>query len=503
MRVGACIFAWVVSGCCFGQGVYQEALRPQVHYSPREHWMNDPNGLVYFEGEYHLFYQYNGRSMVPEHVGWGHAVSKDLLHWEELGEAIPEVNGEAAFTGSAVVDAKNTSGLCERGKACLVAIYTGNVGSGPTQREWQNIASSQDRGRTWQRYAGNPVLDLHTKEFRDPGVSWNEQAKAWVMAVSMPNEHQVAFYTSPDLKKWTETSRFGPAGQTTGQWECPDLLKVPGAGRDVWALKVGINPGSLQGGSGEQYFLGNFDGKTFTSGTEAGAHGWSDYGKDSYCAISYNDLPKGEKPTLIGWMDDWQYADKLPTTPWRGQMTMPRRVTAVKDGAGLGLKQEPVVESLRVGKGIGLSGVLRAGEKTRQLATTASPAEFTLSFDGGETFGVRLYSDAEHWTEIGMDRSAMILYVDRTKAQGIEAPANFSARTEAPLAARRTFDLHVVVDRSSVEVFAQDGTVAMTNLILPKGTEIRVEMFRGGGKGAVKASGRLWPLRPIWGVTGK
>ena len=188
----AVLMGW--AGLAMGQGAYQEPLRPQVHFSPKEHWMNDPNGLVYFEGEYHLFYQYNGRSMVAEHVGWGHAVSKDLLHWEELGVAIPEVNGEAAFTGSAVVDAKNTSGLCEGGKACLVAIYTGNVGDGPTQREWQNIASSQDRGRTWKTYVGNPVLDLHTKEFRDPGVSWNEQAKAWVMAVSMPNEHQVVFY---------------------------------------------------------------------------------------------------------------------------------------------------------------------------------------------------------------------------------------------------------------------------------------------------------------------
>ncbi len=478
---------------------YQEPFRPQVHFSPQQHWINDPNGLVYFEGEYHLFYQYNPFGDTPGHISWGHAVSTDLLHWHELGTAIPAIGDDLVFTGSVVIDERNTSKLCTGGRACMIAVYTANKGTGKTQLETQDLAVSQDRGRTWTRYSGNPVLDLHMSDFRDPSASWNEQTHDWLMTVALPNEHQVAFYSSPDLKQWIRSSTFGPAGGATGgQWECPDLVEVPSAqpgAPAIWALKVGINPGGLQGGSGEQYFLGSFDGRTFTPSTDPGAHGWSDYGKDSYCAISYNHLPAGETPTLIGWMDNWQYADKLPTAPWRGQMTLPRRLTYVHDADGLALVETPLTEPLRKGSGQALHLAVSSAP-----LQSSSPVELTLRFEpgGAPQVSLRLYSDKSHWAEVGFDREKKVLFVDRTHADDIALP-HYKTRIEAPLASGRPLDLRILLDRSSLEVFAQGGTLAMTNLLLPNATGVRLQL-QGGP--ATKVEGHLWPLQPIWTAQG-
>lgn len=484
---------------------YAEPYRPQVHFSPRENWTNDPNGLVYFDGEYHLFFQYNPFGDKWGHMSWGHSVSTDLLHWKELPVALPEHDGEMIFTGSVVVDERNTSGLCKDGKPCMVAIYTSHhPGNGREQRESQSIASSQDRGRTWQFYAGNPVLDLDMADFRDPNVSWNDQVHRWVMAVALPNEHKVAFYTSADLKQWAKVSTFGPEGATGGQWECPDLLEVPTEeGKKIWALKVGINPGALQGGSGEQYFLGSFDGREFhtLSGTPVR---WTDYGKDSYCAISFNHLPPNEKPTLLGWMSNWQYADKLPTQPWRGQMTLPRRVVAVKDGASFVLSEDPVIAPLRDGAAQAIRKQLAAGQKTVELLSSESPMEIQLTFAPGdaERFGVRLYSDDSHWTEIGFDAAKHVVYTDRIHA-GLSPGDKFPAKTEAPAVATRPWNLKIVVDRSSVEVFAQDGTIAMTNLVLPPMANVKAVAFREGGTKAIAVSGQSWRLKSVWGSVGE
>jgi sucrose-6-phosphate hydrolase SacC (GH32 family) len=497
---------WMAALSCISMsqqktGDYGEAFRPQVHFSPQRNWTNDPNGLVYFKGEYHLFFQYNPFGDEWGHMSWGHAVSPDLLHWKELPVAIPEGPGEMIFTGSVVVDEKNTSGLCTGGKACMVAIYTGNRGADATQQEVQDLAASQDNGRTWQKYAGNPVLDLHMANFRDPNVSWNDDSHSWVMAVALPDEHKVAFYKSPDLKHWTQQSTFGPAGATGGAWECPDLLRVPDRGGKgaIWALKVGVNPGALQGGSGEQYFLGSFDGKTFTQSEQPGSHGWSDYGKDSYCAISYNHLPAGDRPVLLGWMDNWQYASKQPTSPWRGQMTLARRVTMIHDQSGLALAQEPVVAPLRILPGTRIEKQLSGQETATALANQISPLEMQLTFIPGKSrqFGLKIYSDSEHWTTVAFDLDKAVFSVDRTHS-GQEIALEFPARTEAPLAKGRPFDLHVVLDRSSVSAFAQGGTIAMTNLIFPPNPDLRVVVFDGGQAKDLRVTGEAWRLRSIW-----
>ncbi len=481
--------------------LYDQPYRPQVQFSPQRNWTNDPNGLVYYQGEYHLFYQYNPVGDVWGHMSWGHAVSTDLLHWQQLPVAIPEREGEMAFTGSVVVDEKNTSGLCKTNSSCLVAIYTGHRGEGKSQHEVQDIASSQDRGRTWQYYSKNPVLDRGLSDFRDPSVSWSEDSKRWIMAVSLPNDHRVLFYTSADLKTWIEASSFGPQGAIGGQWECPDLIHVPGekGSKDMWALKVGLNPGAPQGGSGEQYFLGTFDGKAFKQSNSPGAHGWTDYGKDSYCAISFNNLPKNSNPVVIGWMNNWQYADKLPTSPWRGQMTVPRGLTVRQDEAGETLLQEPLVAPLRMLPAKKIQVKLGSLAQSVRIFDSQSPTELNVALTAADSsvLGLRIYSDEAHWTEAAFDLRKQVFYVDRTHS-GMNVAQGFLTRTEAPLRSGRPLDMHLVLDRSSVAAFAQNGSIAMTNLVFPSTTKLRVEAFRAGGIKLVSISGSAWSLRSIW-----
>jgi sucrose-6-phosphate hydrolase SacC (GH32 family) len=470
---------------------YDQPFRPQVHFSPARNWTNDPNGLVFYKGEYHLFFQYNPFGDQWGHMSWGHAVSTDLLHWHQLPVAIPEKDGTMIFTGSVVVDTHITSGLCPQ-TGCLVAVYTGHTQTPQGIRQTQNIAFSIDNGRTWTPYRNNPILDLNMADFRDPSVTWDPTAHHWVMAVSLPKEHKVRFYSSPDLKQWTQLSDFGPAGDIDGDWECPDLLRIPAANGkgSIWALKVGLNPGALQGGSGEQYFLGDFNGKVFTQSTNPGSHGWTNYGKDDYCAISFNGLPQNQQPILLGWMSNWQYASKLPTSPWRGQMSLPRRLSFLYGDTGLALRQQPIIEPLREGSPLPISS------STTEAQTIQAPFELQLRFDrpATEPFGIRLYSDDQHWTEIAFDPTRKEFYIDRTRSSTNISP-DFPTKTAAPLSTNRPYTLTLVVDRSSIEAWAQDGTIAMTSLIYPSSPNVKIQLFPANPP---PAKAQLWKLKSIW-----
>ncbi len=467
---------------------YDQPYRPQYHFSPRQHWTNDPNGLVYFEGEYHLFFQYNPFGDEWGHMSWGHAVSPDLLHWQELPVALPEENGVMIFTGSTVVDEQNSSGFCSNGKNCLVAIYTGHTpesGSKPALQT-QNLAYSNDRGRTWTKYSANPVLNLNMSDFRDPKVFWSEQGKHWVMAVSLPNYHKVRLYGSPDLKHWTTLSEFGPAGATGGQWECPELfpLAVEGKANETrWLMKVGLNPGGRLGGSGEQYFVGRFDGTRFTNDNPASLTLWTDYGKDCYCALTFNGLPRGEKPVMIGWMDNWQYAAKLPTSPWRGQMTFPRQLSLRETPDGIRLAQEPGAFKALAGRALEFKG-------DTNLETHSFVLNSILKFGAAQELGWKLLSDGVHYTSIGYDLPKHLLFVDRTNSGLTNFSKDFPARIEAPLKiASGELRMEVLVDRSSVEVFADGGRIVSTNLIFPPAGANRIEAyFKGGTAGPTTAS---------------
>ena len=276
---------------------YKEPWRPQFHFSPAINWTNDPNGLVYYRGEYHLFFQHNPFGNTWGHMSWGHAVSNDLVHWHQLPVAIPEENGIMIFSGTCFADTANTSGLGKRnGPGPLVAIYTGYTGPGQAQY----LAYSFDQGRTWTKYTGNPILDLHKKDFRDPKVFWYAPKKQWVMVLMLPDKHVMQVYSSKNLTSWTHLSDFGPLGDTTGVWECPDLSQVPVEGypaRKKWVLLMSQNPHPAM-----QYFVGEFDGTRFINQNPVPPVRRPDYGQDYYAAIAYNQLPAlPQAPASIGW----------------------------------------------------------------------------------------------------------------------------------------------------------------------------------------------------------
>ncbi len=466
-------------------GSYDQPFRPQFHFSPQQNWTNDPNGLVYFEGEYHLFFQYNPFGDKWGHMSWGHAVSRDLVHWQELAVALPEENGVMIFTGSTVVDRNNTSGFCTGNKACMVAVYTGHTpktNSKPA-RQTQNLAYSNDRGRTWTKFAQNPVLDLNMSDFRDPDVFWSDAGKHWVMAVSLPDDHKIRFYGSADLKKWQTLSDFGPAGTTAGQWECPNLVRLPvdgNEGNTRWVLKVGLNPGGLQGGSGEQYFVGRFDGTRFVNDNPASVSLWSDYGKDCYCALTFNNQPADQKPVMMGWMNNWQYANEVPTKPWRGQMTVPRQLALKTYPEGIRLTQLPV-EFPRGEKGQGRSFVF----------------EGEIDLGGADEAGWMLKGKDGAYTVIGYDAKRHEAFVDRTHSGLTNFSKNFPARTAAPLPLEGTLHAKILVDRSSVEVFFEGGRVAITNLIFPESDPVSFDFYTRG-KPAKQISGKEFALQSIW-----
>ena len=309
----------------------EEPYRPRFHFSPPKNWTNDPNGAVYYRGEYHLFYQHNPFGKVWGHMSWGHAVSKDLVHWQNLPVALAEENGVMIFSGSVVAD-PNTSGLCVAAPDCLVAIYTAHTPASQTQ----HIAFSNDRGRTWTKYSGNPVIDLGLKDFRDPKVF--RYGSHWVMVVALPLDHKVRFFSSSNLKNWTPLSDFGPAGATGGVWECPDLFPLG----QKWVLSVNINPGAPNGGSGDQYFVGDFDGRRFSNANAVDTTLWADWGKDFYASTSFSDVPG--RRIWIAWFSNWLYAREEPTAPFRGMMTIPRTLGLRQTNNGLRLTQTPVAE---------------------------------------------------------------------------------------------------------------------------------------------------------------
>jgi fructan beta-fructosidase len=493
--------------------IYDQPYRPQYHFSPRQNWTNDPNGLVYFQGEYHLFFQYNPFGEQWGHMSWGHAVSHDLLHWHELPVALPEQDGIMIFTGSTVVDEQNRSGFCTGGKPCFVATYTGHTPSAGSRHalQTQNIAYSNDRGRTWTKYSRNPILNLNLADFRDPKVFWSERTKRWIMLVSLPDDHKVRMYGSPNLKKWEQLSEFGPAGATGGQWECPELFEMPvnGDGSETrWVLKVGLNPGGLQGGSGEQYFVGRFDRTRFVNDNPPSLTLWTDYGKDCYCALTFNGLPQGHPPVMIGWMNNWQYAAALPTTPWRGQMTIPRKLSLRTTPDGIRLFQQPI-DSLQQ---LQEQPFKLTDQSLEQLNRKLSNLPYgkshtfkiqsTLSLGMSQEVGWKLLGDDGSSTIVGYDTRTRQLFVDRRHSGVVGFSKEFPVRTTAPLVLRgNLLRLQILVDRCSIEVFADAGRIAMTNLVFPLVTAQDLQMYsKGGEPGPISLE--LSKLRSIYSPKG-
>ncbi len=479
----------------------QEAFRPQFHFTPDKNWMNDPNGLVYYKGEYHLFYQYNPFGNSWGHISWGHAVSRDLVHWTELPVALPEEGRIMIYSGSAVVDSANTSGFGKGAVPPLVAIYTGHNYDAGEHRWWedQRLAHSTDKGRTWTQFSGNPVIDPGLPDFRDPKVFWHEPTNRWVMAVVLPNDKKARFYASPDLRHWEPLSDFGPAGAFHDPiiWECPDLfpLEVEGElGVRKWVLIVSINTGGPAGGSGMQYFVGEFDGKQFITDSSIPPDSalWLDYGSDFYAGVTWSDIPESDgRRILIGWMSNWNYSREVPTSPWRGAMTVPRSLTLARTEEGLRLIQKPVDElcRLRRKEPLVFSGGSFA-EAVEWLAQTGNlpellDVEMRFSDLSDETpFLIKIETSADEFTTIEIDPQRGSLILDRSRAGLKDFHPTFSASTrhEAPIHLHDgRLAIRFLLDVSSVEIFTQDGRTALTDLIFPHGAERSISFSPEGG----------------------
>jgi fructan beta-fructosidase len=456
---------------------YHEPYRPQFHFSPRENWMNDPNGLVYENGTYHLYFQQNPTAPVAGNIHWGHATSRDLVHWQQQPTALAPDSLGLIFSGSAVLDAQNTSGLGQPGRPALVALYTSHSEKkeklGRPDVENQSLAYSLDHGQTWTKYAQNPVLkNQGSRDFRDPKVSWYAPGKKWLMALSA-HDH-IEFYSSKNLLAWTKESDFGRSlGAHGGVWECPDLLQVPDAqGQPHDVLIVNMNPGGPNGGSATQYFVGTFDGQTFRA-TQRGTH-WLDYGPDNYAGVTWTNLPAGSAPTLIGWMSNWEYGQKAPTSPWRSAMTVPRTLALRPAQGRLQLASQPIAPLAKLYENpLALSNVAVSGryDLGKQLKETTGRYRLTFTVPQAQTWAVVLSNDAQEQVLIGYDHAQKAYYLDRSKSGNVTfAPADkgFAQVAHAPrLATGPTQEITLIVDAASAELFADGGLTCLTGIFFP------------------------------------
>ncbi len=496
---------------------YNETYRPQFHFSPDSMWMNDPNGMVYYQGEYHLFYQHHPNSTVWGPMHWGHAISTDLVHWEHLPIALYPDSLGTIFSGSAVIDWNNSSGLGSRDNPPMVAIFTHHnhalEESGSELFQYQSIAYSLDRGRSWTKYPGNPVIqNPGIRDFRDPKVSWYEKGQKWIMVLAA--QDRVLFYSSPDLIHWTRESEFGAdAGAHGGVWECPDLFPLELNGEEHWVLLVSINPGGPNGGSATQYFVGDFNGSVFqnaNAGTEAR---WIDYGKDNYAGVTWSDVPSGEDRRLfLGWMSNWQYATRVPTERWRSAMTLPRELRLERDKNGFRLCSTPVeeVKELREERiklepgmenrrdiGPVLEGQLPLFEI--DLVFAYEPVE-GKSPETAVEFGIILESSLHEMVIIGFNTYSKEVFISRMQNSGkFDFSDDFIGMHTAPylLSGEGEIRFHAFVDLASIELFVDEGALALTEICFPESGFQSISTYSSHESVKLK-EGTIYRLKRVW-----
>jgi len=438
----------------------ESLYRPRFHFTPNQGWMNDPNGMIHLNGQYHLFFQHYPDGTVWGPMHWGHATSNDLVQWKEQPIALyPDLIG-MIFSGSAVLDKNNTSGLGRGGIAPLVAIFTQHFmpgeKAGRTDFQNQSIAYSLDEGKTWTKYAGNPVLKTpNLKDFRDPKVIWHAPTQKWIMSLAVADH--VEFYSAPDLINWTKESEIGKnLFAHGGVWECPDLLSFNHFGKTIWVLLVSMNPGGPNDGSATQYIVGDFDGhafKPFSTDIK-----WMDYGPDNYAGVTFSNV--GDRNILIGWMSNWNYANVVPTEKWRSAMTVPRELKLIeqdnnKNSNRFLLVSSPVKEFMNAFTEIGSKeNVIPNRIDIKDAKTT--DFEIVLSNTYNEKLIVGYHADKKQF------------YIDRTKAGVSNFNKGFAAVAIAPRLSNTTnMDLSIILDKTSIELFADGGLTVMTTLFFP------------------------------------
>lgn len=468
----------------------RETYRPAFHHTPRYGWMNDPNGMFYKDGRWHLYYQYNPYGSKWQNMTWGHSVSDDLVNWEHLPEAIRPNGLGSVFSGSCAVDHDNTAGF---GSDAVIALYTS---AGTSQM--QSLASSTDDGLTFNIYPSNPVLTLES-EARDPKVFWNDSTKEWNMILAHALDHEMLIFSSPDMKSWTLQSSFGKGlGAQGGVWECPDLFELPVAGTDEkkWVLLCNINPDGPFGGSGTQYFVGDFDGKTFKADTDAAGDvstKWLDYGKDHYATVTWSDAPDGRRVAL-GWMSNWQYAADVPTMQFRSANTLPREMGLFRAPDGevyASSAPSPELEALR-GKLAAKVKKTTVGRKARSFALPSENGgicEILMDIEASKAKTVNIVFSNSQGEKVVMqyDSAAATLSFDRTQSGITDFSEGFPAVTVTPThEASGRITLRIFVDRSSMEVFGNDGEFVMTNLVFPRTPYTALSVSAEGGNAKVE-----------------
>lgn len=471
-----------------------EKFRPAYHHTPLWGWMNDPNGMFYKDGKWHLFYQHNPFGSLWQNLSWGHSVSTDLVHWQHLPEALEPTALGMIFSGSSVVDHNNTAGF---GHDAVVSLYT--ACNDPTQV--QSLAYSTDDGLTFTNYPGNPII-VYPRETRDPNMFWDEKTGRWVLLLASALDHEMVIFTSADLKQWTKQSSFGRGyGSQDGVWECPDFMQLPvrGTKSKKWVLVCNINPGGPFGGSGTQYFVGDFDGKTFTASTRPSVTKWMDYGKDHYATVSFSGAPNG-RHTVIAWMSNWQYAAEVPTKQFRSANSLPRDLELFRGDDGdyyLSVKPAEEVTALRDGVNTYRAAALGAAATTYALpAQNDGACEICLDVDmaKAKTLDITLSNDKGENVVMTYNLVDRTFSMNRYNSGDTSFSGAFAAETSAPLHSKSSQQkLRLFIDRCSIEAFDADGHFAMTNLVFPSQPYSKLTLATASGNARLNAL-NIYPL---------
>lgn len=445
----------------------KEMFRPVYHHTPVYGWMNDPNGMFYKDGVYHLYFQYNPYGSVWGNMHWGHSTSTDLMHWNFEGCAIVPDAWGAIFSGSCVVDHNNTAGF---GKGAVVAFYTSAKATPWGDVQSQSMAYSLDNGKTFTKYEGNPILTSSEKDFRDPKVFWYAPGKHWVMMLAVGQHMEI--YSSVNLKEWKKESEFGAMqGAHGGVWECPDLVEIPveGTREKKWVLICNLNPGGPFGGSAAQYFVGSFDGKKFVNESPTQTK-WMDWGKDNYATVTWNNAPDG-RCIALGWMSNWQYANNVPTRQYRSANTLARDLTLYREGQELYLKSTPSVEVKKArGEKVSISSFKVSDKHEVMLFNDGQGAyeiEMVIQNAGSSKIGFALLNEKGEKVDMYYDLNRKLFVMDRSESGIVDFSRDFPAVTVAPVNTDKELTLRLFVDCSSVEAFGEDGKFVMTNLVFP------------------------------------
>ena len=490
------------------QDVYQELHRPQLHFTPKANWMNDPNGMYYYKGKYHLFYQYYPDSTVWGPMHWGHAESKDMLHWEHLPIGLYPDSIGSIFSGGAVVDNDNTSKLGTKENPPIVATFTHHdfIGEKAKTNDFQkqSIAYSLDGGYKWTKYKGNPVIpnSEKIKDFRDPKVIWHKPSQKWVLVLAAYD--RVKFYSSSNLIDWEFLSDFGIEGDKR-LWECPDLfpMKVEGTNDYKWVLIVSIQKNAPNDGTATSYFVGEFDGRVFKS--ETVNQKWLDWGTDNYAFVTWNNIPKEDDRILgVGWMSNWQYAQVVPTEKWRSAMTLPRELSLVKSRSNYFLHSVPVreLQTLR-GVSTSLGQIDITEEKILEGSFSASQTELEFTVDLKKTtsnsFGIKLQNDLGENVFIKFDKMDGKMVVDRTNSRKDKfSDAFFKNIHTAPIDfEKEKMNIHLILDAASIEIFINNGELSFTSIFFPSEKFNTISLFANNGTFNI-VNAEIYPLNSIW-----